>query len=373
MKLAVIFPGIGYHADKPLLYYSKMLAKKEGFEILEVDYGRLPSGAKTTDDQRRQAFEMAYQSTGKQLEHVNWADCERILFLSKSLGTVVAGRYAREHELKTENVYFTPVQESLEVMAVPGIAFHGNRDPLADTGMITEGCARLRIPLYLTEGGSHSLETGDAQTDLQNLKVIMAAVEAFLTGKVKSYDGGQMFTYTGRQIDPLQMRPEDVELEDIAHALSLLCRGCGHLLYPYTVGQHSVNCALEARARRWPAKLALGCLLHDAGEAYLSDIIRPVKRHLSNYADLEERVVSVIWEKFGLSDLTVEEKQKIRQLDDEVLALELARQSRCGVREVLPEWVTEPKLSQQPWQETQKDFMELAEILRREADRDAEK
>ena len=92
-----------------------------------------------------------------------------------------------------------------------------------------------------------------------------------------------MGTFSGRRFDPLMMTPEDVVLEDIAHALSLLCRGGGQLKYFYSVGQHCINCMKEAKARGWSKRMQLACLIHDASEAYISDIIRPVKVHLSNY------------------------------------------------------------------------------------------
>lgn len=86
-----------------------------------------------------------------------------------------------------------------------------------------------------------------------------------------------MTTYSGRKFDPMQMTPGDVYIEDIAHALSLLCRGGGQLSYFYSVGQHSLNCAAEAKARGWSERQQLACLLHDASEGYISDIIRPVR------------------------------------------------------------------------------------------------
>lgn len=55
-KIAVLFPGVGYHTDKPLLYYSKKLAKYLGFEILEVAYPPLPSGIKGSPDKMEEAF-----------------------------------------------------------------------------------------------------------------------------------------------------------------------------------------------------------------------------------------------------------------------------------------------------------------------------
>ena len=84
-----------------------------------------------------------------------------------------------------------------------------------------------------------------------------------------------MTTYSGRKFDPMQMTPGDVYIEDIAHALSLLCRGGGQLTYFYSVGQHSLNCATEAKARGWSERQQLACLLHDASECYMSDVPTP--------------------------------------------------------------------------------------------------
>ena len=105
-----------------------------------------------------------------------------------------------------------------------------------------------------------------------------------------------MNTYTGRKFDPMHIKPKNICLEDIAHALSYLCRGGGQTLIFYSVAQHCLNCAEEARARGWSDRMILACLLHDASEAYISDIIRPVKAHLSNYLEIEEMIMNVIRE-----------------------------------------------------------------------------
>lgn len=85
-------------------------------------------------------------------------------------------------------------------------------------------------------------------------------------------------TYTGKHFDPIQPEPGLFDLTDISHALSLLCRGNGHMKHFYSVAQHSIACAEEAKARGYSARVQLGCLLHDASEAYLSDVTRPVKK-----------------------------------------------------------------------------------------------
>ena len=123
-----------------------------------------------------------------------------------------------------------------------------------------------------------------------------------------------MTTYSGRKFDPMQMTPGDVYIEDIAHALSLLCRGGGQLSYFYSVGQHSLNCAAEAQARGWSERQQLACLLHDASEGYISDIIRPVKIYLTNYLEIESKIMGTILTHFGLDDLTEEESCRWKQI-----------------------------------------------------------
>jgi hypothetical protein len=102
-------------------------------------------------------------------------------------------------------------------------------------------------------------------------------------------------TYTGRQIYPLDLRPEDVRIEDIAAALSKLCRYGGHCLRFYSVAEHSMHVASKA-----PDHLKLCALLHDASEGLgLVDLPSPTKAHLSGYHDIEHRMMSVIAVRFG--------------------------------------------------------------------------
>jgi len=120
-----------------------------------------------------------------------------------------------------------------------------------------------------------------------------------------------MNTFSGKKFDPMHMNSEDVSLKDLAHALSLLCRGGGHLKYFYSVGQHSINCMKEARARGWSKRVQLACLLHDASEAYIADIIRPVKAHLPEYYKIESKIMTCIFDKFGLDDRRKRQTRKV--------------------------------------------------------------
>ena len=129
-------------------------------------------------------------------------------------------------------------------------------------------------------------------------------------------------TYQKHRVDPLQMDRHLIDILDIAHALSLLCRANGHFPHFYSVGQHSVNCMNEAKARGYSKRVQLGCLLHDASEAYLSDITRPVKPFLQNYMEIEAQLQTKIYRKWLLPDLTEEELKQIRAVDDAMLYAE---------------------------------------------------
>lgn len=124
--------------------------------------------------------------------------------------------------------------------------------------------------------------------------------------------GDWVQTYTGRQFWPLDPRPEDVCLEDIAHALSMLCRFNGHCTKFYSVAEHSVYVS-----RNVPPEHALWALLHDAAEAYVADVPRPLKRFLPNYKEAEAQVMRAVCEHFGLP---IEEPESVKRADTALLA-----------------------------------------------------
>ena len=130
---------------------------------------------------------------------------------------------------------------------------------------------------------------------------------------------GSIKTYTGKYFDPMEPKMESIDIRDIAHALSLTCRGNGHVKQFFSVGQHCVNCAVEAEARGYSKRVILGCLLHDASEAYMSDVPRPFKEVLPEYKKAEEKLIDFIYTKYLGSTLTAEEKQLVSLIDDEEL------------------------------------------------------
>ena len=140
-------------------------------------------------------------------------------------------------------------------------------------------------------------------------------------------------TYTGRQFWPLAPRVQDVDIEDIAHALSLQCRFTGHVREFYSVAQH---CCLVAE--RVPKEDRLWALLHDAPEAYLIDLARPVKHapEMQCYRDAEDRLMAVIAERFGL---TGECPSSVKDADKRILMTEVR-----SMMTMHPQWLIDA-----PW------------------------
>lgn len=107
--------------------------------------------------------------------------------------------------------------------------------------------------------------------------------------------GDWMQTHSGRAYWPLSPRVADVDIADIAHALSMICRFGGHVSRFYSVAEHSVHVSHCV-----PSEFALQALLHDATEAYVGDVVRPLKQNLPGYEGIEDRNWAVIAERYGV-------------------------------------------------------------------------
>ena len=174
--------------------------------------------------------------------------------------------------------------------------------------------------------------------------------------------GSSIHTYTKTEFWPLDPKVEEVKLLDIAHALSLTCRANGHANHFFSVAQHSINCAKEAKHRGYSQRVQLACLLHDGSEAYISDMIRPVKRYIDSYLEVETTLQDTIYEKFGLGDLTEEEFNQVFRIDDAMLRYEMT--VLMNNDEFKGEEVSEQyDLSFKVMEEVEKEFIQLIEQL----------
>ena len=222
MKLAVYFPGVGYHCDKPLLYYARKIAAACGYEQhitlsyttqirdllgnpanMKAAFLELYAQAENTLD-KTTAFSQQSGSSLTQAESLPWqldgplsqtdshllhsdrdSCCDEILFISKSVGTAIAAHYAGEHNIPCRHILYTPLAETFVFHPRNGIAFTGTADPWVTTAVIRQQCQEHQIPLFLYENANHSLETGDVFRNLDIMKEVMQKTEEFIRIRMK--------------------------------------------------------------------------------------------------------------------------------------------------------------------------------------------
>lgn len=168
--------------------------------------------------------------------------------------------------------------------------------------------------------------------------------------------GDWMQTANGRQAWPMDPRPEDIHIDDIAAALSKLCRYGGHCRKFYSVAEHCVLMASVA-----PEGLQLAALMHDASEAYLNDVIRPIKRHLTNYETIEAELERAIAARFSLQWPMPKE---VKRLDNAIITDE--REQSMATPPVPWKHAIEPALGVQLhfWSPEKAEFEFLAAFRR---------
>jgi len=134
--------------------------------------------------------------------------------------------------------------------------------------------------------------------------------------------GDYVETYTGKQFWPLDPRPEDVCIEDIAHSLSMQCRFNGHCSRFYSVAEHSIIVAEDLAGTGYSSEMQLYGLLHDAAEAYICDLPRPLKNCIDGYKLYELDIQSVIYDAFNIDYPSSSERLTIKHVDDALLKYE---------------------------------------------------
>ena len=165
-KLCVLFPGIGYHCDKPLLYYSAMLAASRGYETIKLKYSGFVEGG--------DAAAHALKLSEEQLENIDFSAYSDIIFIGKSIGTAACLAYREKYHINAKAILLTPLVQTFDSPAQDCTAFHGTSDPWAATADIKRLCAEHNVPLHIYENANHSLETKQPKIDISILSDVIS-------------------------------------------------------------------------------------------------------------------------------------------------------------------------------------------------------
>ncbi len=183
-KLAVIFPGMGYTKDKPLLYYAGKILANLDYEILYVEFTNLPKKIQGNLELILKAADMSYEQAMKQLKDVNFSEYEMIVFVGKSIGTIVASRYNAEQGLQAQQIWYTPLQATFEqdnsLDSKKVVAFIGTADPWSAVPEVQRTAENLEIELHVYDDCNHSLECKDVDRNIVIIREVMGITKGFL-------------------------------------------------------------------------------------------------------------------------------------------------------------------------------------------------
>ena len=185
-KIQIIFPGVGYHCDKPLLYYGRRVAQEAGYgEYINISYSCPVDRIRGDEAKMKAAFEDMYSQAEEQLKDIPWDEYDHILYVSKSIGTAIAAMYAAKHMNRpVKQLLYTPLVETFNPFEgkkdIDAMAFIGTKDPWSDVSKVVDRAKELGIPIHIYEGANHSLETDDTLSNLQTIKDVMDKSRKYL-------------------------------------------------------------------------------------------------------------------------------------------------------------------------------------------------
>ena len=198
-NLAIFLPGIGYHNDKPLLYFSRKLAVECGYDTLNIEYHDLPGKVMGDKAKMMEAVNIAFRQAEEALDKLDLSSYDKFLLVGKSIGTVIATGLVAKRGLNAKLVLYTPVEATfMNVFRETGcgdvtdgpncadvysdaVAFIGTNDPWSDLETVKALAREKNVPLHLYPGANHSLERNGAQegsntlagsTTLENIKIL---------------------------------------------------------------------------------------------------------------------------------------------------------------------------------------------------------
>lgn len=183
-KLAVLFPGVGYTCGKPLLYYTGALAAEKGYETVALDYGQdVHSFRGRTAKELEPVIELALERCLPKLLQIPWKEYGSVLFISKSIGTVVACRAAGKLPCHPRHFLMTPIEATLSWLdRAEGMFVAGSADPYLDQGLLFRAVEMFPEKVgRLFPGCNHSLERkNDTLGNIHNLTQVLECLETML-------------------------------------------------------------------------------------------------------------------------------------------------------------------------------------------------
>ena len=171
--LVLIFPGVGYTFDRPLLHFSRKLAERRGMAVYPVPLSVTLDRSLPNKQRMALACEQAVAQARAAVEALDFSGCTQAVLIAKSIGTVAAAAVLEQIPCPARSILYTPLEQTFSYPLGDAVVFTGTDDPWVEPGIIPALCRTRGVPFHLYEGANHSLETGDVLRDIDILRSVM--------------------------------------------------------------------------------------------------------------------------------------------------------------------------------------------------------
>lgn len=175
-KLVVLFPGKNYPCDKPILHYAGASALQSGFDLLVLEYGYQAARTDLDVNELQRVIEESHESVQRIISKYN-----QVVFISKSIGTIVAGEVHGKLEIPIKHVFLTPIKDTIHyINKFNGLVVYGTKDEvfnkeLANQINIDKDRKVIEIP-----NANHGLETNNVEESIEILSKLVRIYMEFL-------------------------------------------------------------------------------------------------------------------------------------------------------------------------------------------------
>ena len=179
---ALIFPGLGYGSDRPLLYYSRKIAEKQGYNPIIISYPDLPRGDRNDSAWLEDCILRGRVKADGQLlsclDELKKSD--RILCIGKSIGTAISAAWCTNHNIKASYVMLTPLEQTFSYPVESALVLRGTSDPWFTAGKLPVRPWSGNYTEHLFKDANHSLETGNVAVDIEYLGLAIEKVSSYI-------------------------------------------------------------------------------------------------------------------------------------------------------------------------------------------------
>lgn len=172
-KLLIIFPGVGYGLDSPLLYFADFVYETKGFDRIHMNYQNIFANKELSLEEKLQKVR---EYILEQVKDTNFDSYDEVVFLSKSVGSVEAGILAKRLNLEVVQVFITPIEEAISYCKENSIVVIGTQDKAYE--LYKNHCDENKMKALYVEDANHSLEVdGQPYESIDVLKSVMRFIE----------------------------------------------------------------------------------------------------------------------------------------------------------------------------------------------------